>query len=337
MTYVMFTHFSDALMFSPQNIYSFLIFNINNSTLNSKKYNTITLNIELGAYMILVFGATGKTGSEIIKQLLIRKVSIRVLIRDPDKANDFKAKGIDVVVGDASDIHTLTIAFKGIDKVYMALANSENLLKQEMLITDCAKQAKVSLLVKQSSLETLTFPNNPIPEAHLKSEKYIKDSGLNWVIIRPTFFNQMLLMCAHTIKAKNTLSFPMGKGCVAATDVRDVAEITAIVLTEKGHINKSYDISGPELLSFESIAAIFSKVLNKEITYSAQSLSDYRKMLETRLSDNWRVNAVCEEINTLANGGTNSTAIDDTKRILGRTPRTVQQFIEDYRKAFTQE
>jgi len=287
--------------------------------------------------MILVFGATGKTGSEIIKQLLIRKVSIRVLIRDPDKADNFKAKGIDVVVGDASDIHTLTIAFKGIDKVYMALANSEKLLKQEMLITDCAKQAKVNLLVKQSSLETLTFPNNPIPEAHLKSEKYIKDSGLNWVIIRPTFFNQMLLMCAHTIKVQNTLSFPMGKGCVAATDVRDVAEIAAIVLTEKGHINKSYDISGAELLSFESIAAIFSKVLNKEITYSAQALADYRKILETRLSDNWRVNAVCEEINTLASGGTNSIAIDDTKRILGRSPRTVQQFIEDYRKAFIQE
>lgn len=288
----------------------------------------------MGALMILVFGATGKTGSEIIKQLLIRNVSIRVLIRDPNKADDFKSKGIDVIVADASNIKALNTAFKGINKVYMVLANSENQLKQEKLITDCAKKANVSLLVKQSSLETLTYPHNPIPAAHLKSEEYIKNSGLNWAIIRPTFFNQMLLMCAHSIKSKGTLHFPMAKGCVAATDVRDVAELAAIVLTEKGHSNKSYDISGPELLSFESIAAIFSAVLNKRITYSDQPLSQYQKMLETRLNDTWRVNAVCEEINTLAKGGTNSVAIDNTKRILGRSPKTVNQFIEDYKEAF---
>ena len=287
--------------------------------------------------MILVFGATGKTGSEIIKQLLARCASIRVLIRNPEKETYFEEKGIDVVIGDANDIAAVTLALTGITKVYLVLANSQHQLAQEKLITDCAKKSGVKLLVKQSSLETMIYPNNPIPKAHLESENYIKSSGLNWVIIRPTFFNQMLLMCAHNIKANNTLVFPMADGCVAATDVRDVAEIAATVLTEAGHINKSYDISGAEFLSFNTIAAIFSKVLNREINYVSQSLSEYRKMLETRLNDEWRINAVCEELNSLSTCSINYIARDNIQRILGRPSRSVEQFVEDYKAAFVKE
>lgn len=287
--------------------------------------------------MILVFGATGKTGSEIIKQLLARSASIRVLIRDADKAAYFKEKGIDVVIGDANDIAAVTLALTGITKVYLVLANSQHQLEQEKLITDCAKKSGVKLLVKQSSLETMIYPNNPIPKAHLESEQYIKSSGLNWVIIRPTFFNQMLLMCAYNIKANDTLIFPMANGCVAATDVRDVAEIAATVLTEPGHNNKTYDISGTEFLSFNTIAAIFSKVLNRQITYVSQSLSEYRKMLETRLNDEWRINAVCEELNSLSTCSVNYVAHDNIQRILGRPARSVEQFVEDYKEAFVKE
>ncbi len=287
--------------------------------------------------MILVFGATGKTGSEIIKQLLARSASIRVLIRDADKAAYFKEKGIDVVIGDANDIAAVTLALTGITKVYLVLANSQHQLEQEKLITDCAKKSGVKLLVKQSSLETMIYPNNPIPKAHFESEQYIKSSGLNWVIIRPTFFNQMLLMCAYNIKANDTLIFPMANGCVAATDVRDVAEIAATVLTEPGHNNKTYDISGTEFLSFNTIAAIFSKVLNRQITYVSQSLSEYRKMLETRLNDEWRINAVCEELNSLSTCSINYVARDNIQRILGRPARSVEQFVEDYKEAFVKE
>jgi uncharacterized protein YbjT (DUF2867 family) len=287
--------------------------------------------------MILVFGSTGKTGSEIIKQLLARSASIRVLIRDADKAAYFKEKGIDVVIGDANDIAAVTLALTGITKVYLVLANSQHQLEQEKLITDCAKKSGVKLLVKQSSLETMIYPNNPIPKAHLESEQYIKSSGLNWVIIRPTFFNQMLLMCAYNIKANDTLIFPMANGCVAATDVRDVAEIAATVLTEPGHNNKTYDISGTEFLSFNTIAAIFSKVLNRQITYVSQSLSEYRKMLKTRLDDEWRINAVCEELNSLSTCSVNYVARDNIQRILGRPARSVEQFVEDYKEAFVKE
>ena len=287
--------------------------------------------------MILVFGATGKTGSEIIKQLLARSASIRVLIRDADKAAYFKEKGIDVVIGDANDIAAVTLALTGIIKVYLVLANSQHQLEQEKLITDCSKKSGVKLLVKQSSLETMIYPNNPIPKAHFESEQYIKSSGLNWVIIRPTFFNQMLLMCAYNIKANDTLIFPMANGCVAATDVRDVAEIAATVLTEPGHNNKTYDISGTEFLSFNTIAAIFSKVLNRQITYVSQSLSEYRKMLETRLNDEWRINAVCEELNSLSTCSVNYVARDNIQRILGRPARSVEQFVEDYKEAFVKE
>jgi len=287
--------------------------------------------------MILVFGATGKTGKEIIKQLLALKVPIRVLIRDHSKASYFQNQGIDVVIGDANNVNDVTLALKQVEKVYIVVANGKNQGSQEKLITDCAVQAKVKLLVKQSSLETTIYPNNPIPKSHLESEQYIKQSGLNWVIIRPTFFNQMLLMCAHHIKIHNTLHFPMSNGCVVATDVRDVAEVAAKVLTGSGHINKIYNICGSELLSFNAIADLFSKVLKRKITYINYPINDYKEMLETRLDDKWRVDAVCKELQSLSACSVNYAQSNDVPELLGREPITLEQFIEDHKDAFNKE
>lgn len=287
--------------------------------------------------MVLVFGATGKTGKEIIKQLLLCKTKIRVLIRNPENKKAFTDQGIDVCIGDANNEHAIVNALKGITKVYLLIANSQHQLTQEKLITDCAKKQGVDLIVKQSSLETTTYQENPIPKVHLESEQHIKNSGLNWVIIRPTFFSQMLLMCSHSIKTKNALVFPMLNGCVAATDVRDVAEVAAKVLTEEGHHNKIYHITGPELLSFNTIASILSTVLERKITYTHQPLSDYRQIIAPRLNDEWRVNAVCEEIDTLAKGGTKRVYTNNTEEILGRPPTPITQFIEDYKMAFMNE
>ncbi|MDO6693103.1 SDR family oxidoreductase [Aliiglaciecola sp. 3_MG-2023] len=284
--------------------------------------------------MILVIGATGKTGSNVVKNLLDKNCSVRALVRSEEKARALRDAGVDVIIGDVSSKDLVHKAMDKVTKVFLLLPNGQDQLTLEKNVIDAAVEAKVSLFVKQSSLESVEGTTKPIPKMHLASEAYLKSCGLNWVMIRPTFFAQMLLTCAPAIRARDALTFPMGLGKVAATDARDVAEVVAKVLTEDGHENKSYDLTGPELLSFEEIAHIFTEVLGRKISYVDQPLADYRGILEKFIPDAWRVSAVCEELKGLADGSTQHTT-QVIQILLGREPRSVRQFLTEYAKAFS--
>jgi len=283
--------------------------------------------------MILVFGATGRTGKAVVKALLEKQATVKVMVRQADKARDLFGEQVEIVEGEIVDQAALAKAFKGVSKVYLLLGNSETQLSLEKRITDMAVECGVKLLVKQSSMESLEASDKPIPALHVESEKYIKSSGLNWVMIRPTFFAQMLLTCARGVTTADTLSFPLRNGVVAVTDARDVAEVAAKVLTESGHENKSYDLTGPELLSFNTIAALLSRTTERQITYKDMPLETYRAILSNVIDDEWRVNAVCEELDALAHNCV--THITGTiEQLLGRPPRSAADFLTDYKAAF---
>lgn len=284
--------------------------------------------------MILVFGATGRTGKSVVEQLIKKNAKVRVLVRNAAKAQHLAARGVDVIEGEISDESVLSNAFEHVEKVYLLLGNSEAQLVLEKKITDMAVAAKVKLLVKQSSLESLPNATKPIPQLHVASENYIKQSGLNWVMLRPTFFVQMLLTCSRGVANNDTLSFPMGKGVVAVTDARDVADVAALVLTTPGHENKSYDLSGPELLSFATIAALMSQIVGRPIAYNDLPLAVYREQLTKILNDEWRINAVCAELDALATD-TEQHVTSNISKLLGRPARSTAEFIKDYQKAFS--
>lgn len=284
--------------------------------------------------MILIIGATGKTGASVVSHLLKKGCSLRALIRNPEKEAALTDAGVDVVVGEVADSAALEKAMQGVKKVFLLLPNSFDQLELEKKVVDAAVKVGVELFVKQSSQESVEGTDKPIPLNHLASEAYVKASGLNWVMIRPTFFTQMLLTCAPGIKAADKLIFPMGLGKVAATDARDVGEVVANVLTQSGHENKSYDLTGPEILTFSEIADIFTQVLGRQITYVDQPMEDFYALLAKFVPDKWRVNAVCEEIRSLAEGTSEHTT-DTMSVLLGREPSSVKQFIEQHAKAFS--
>lgn len=284
--------------------------------------------------MILVTGATGKSGQALSKRLLEKKQPVRAFVRDADKAAGLKAAGADISVGDMSDRDSIMRALEGVQKAYLVLSNTEDQPELEAGFADCAKAQGVKHLVKQSSMEAAAGVGKPFPLSHLKSEAHIKASGLDWTMVRPTFFTQMLLMTARTIKADDTIVFPMGAGKVACTDVRDVADVAAEILTGDGHEDRSYDLTGPELLGFDQIADIFSEVLGRQVTYVDQPMDAFRAMMSRVVPDPWRVNGVCEELQALADGCTNHTT-DTIETLLGRPGRSVRTFIEEYKAVFT--
>ena len=208
--------------------------------------------------MILITGATGKTGSAAVQELSNRNIPFRVLIRNEDKQNQITDIGGEVIIGAIEDDAALNQAMEGVQKALVLLPNSEQQLFLEKKVVDAALEANVQHIVKMSSMEAVPEATSPIPKLHMQSENYIKNSGMNWTMIKPNFFMQNLLGSGKTIVEQNKFFLPMGEGKAGMIHTKDVGTVIAKVLSEDGHEGQNYEVTGPEILSFHDVAEIFS-------------------------------------------------------------------------------
>ena len=283
--------------------------------------------------MILITGITGKTGGEVARQLSAADVPFRALVRNPEKAQALRPHGAELVMGDVGDPVALKRALAGVSKALLVMPNGEHQLELESAFTDAAVAAGLKHLVKLSSLESVPESRNPITRMHVASEAHIRASGLAWTMIRPTFFTQTFLAQAQRIRDRGEISMPVGKGTLAPTDLRDVAEIIVACLTQPGHEKQSYDLTGPELITMDEVAARFSQVLGKPVRFVDQPLDEFRARLRAMNLTPWRVEAVVMELTAIANGAIDHTT-DTIRHLLGRPATPLAQFIADHRAVF---
>jgi len=213
--------------------------------------------------MILVTGATGHIGRELIPQLLKAGERIRVLVRDERKVA-YLDERVERVVGDLNQPKTLATAVQGIDRVFLITFETQ----QDVNFIAKAKQAGVSRIVKLSSLEASDHEIQ-IGKWHFEREELIRASGLNCTFLRPgMFMSNSADWWADSIKQQGTVYFPGGKGKAAPVHPRDVAAAAATVLTQPGHNGQAYELTGPELLSMDEMVQVIAKALNKPLTYT---------------------------------------------------------------------
>jgi len=284
--------------------------------------------------MILLTGATGKTGGETARALLARGVKPRVLVRNADKAAALAAGGAELIVGDVTDAGIVRKALAGVEKLFLLLPNGEQQLALERQVVDLAREAGVRHVVKMSSMESLPDATAPIPQMHWASEQHIRASGLDWTMIRPNFFMQNFLGSARTIKEQKLFSLPMGDGRTAMADTRDIGAVAAEALAGNGHAGKSYDVTGPEVLDFHQAAERFSEVLGTQIRYVPADPEVYLAILKRVLPSEWHANAVSTLFGEIAEGAVLPHATDTVRQLLGREPISLAQFIRDHIEAF---
>lgn len=282
--------------------------------------------------MILLTGVTGKTGGETAKQLLAKGVKIRAIVRNAAKAEDLKAAGVELVVGDIGDAAVVRQALQGVEKAMLVLPNGKTQQANEQQFTDLAKAAGVKHLVKMSSMEAVPHAATPIPKAHWAVEEYIRASGIPWTMVKPNFFMQNLLASANSIKTQKRFSLPMGEGTTGMADIRDIAAVCVEVLTGQGHAGKSYEITGPEVLTFHDVAARFSEVLGEKIEYVPMPMDQFRQRM-TGVLEPWHLDAVCGLFREIAEIGLDHTT-DTFRQLMGREPRSVTQFVRDHIAVF---
>jgi len=282
--------------------------------------------------MIFLTGATGKIGGETARQLVQKGASLRALVRDEAKAAGLKAAGVELVVGDIADADTVRQGIEGAEKAFLLLPNGEYQEAYEKQFTDLAVAAGVKHLVKMSSMEAVADAKTPIPRAHWAAEEYIRASGLDWTMVKPNFFMQNLLASAGTIKEQRKFFLPMGDGTTGMADGRDIGAVCAEVLTGEGHAGQSYEITGPEVLSFYNVADRFSEVLGEKVEYVPLPMEQFREKLSGILVP-WHLDAVCALFQEIAEIGLDHTT-DTFKELISRDPISLRRFIEDHLAIF---
>jgi (4-alkanoyl-5-oxo-2,5-dihydrofuran-3-yl)methyl phosphate reductase len=213
--------------------------------------------------MILVTGATGTVGRELVAELARRGAKVRALSRNP-AATDFPA-GVETVAADLGDPGTLGHAMAGVQRVFM-LATGLARLDHETNLVAAARRAGADRLVKLSAL-TVEDPaaDDIITRWHRAAEQAVTDSGLAWTILRPGGFMSNTLSWAGMIRHQGHVFAPFADVRTPVIDPADVAACAAVALVEDGHRGQAYPLTGPELIGARDQAAVLGEVLGREI------------------------------------------------------------------------
>jgi uncharacterized protein YbjT (DUF2867 family) len=214
---------------------------------------------------ILVTGATGTVGSEVVQQLVELGEWVRVLTRDPEKIKKF-GKSVEVIRGDLEKPETLAPAFTGADKAFV-LSNYPLIAVLEGNAYVAAKAAGVKHIVKLSGRHVNAdfFSGTAIAKWHAESEQHLQSLGISWTILRPGSFASNFRLFFD--RQNNAVSLPMGEGKDSFIDPRDIAACAIKLLTTSGHDGRIYEITGSEHLNFAQWADKISAAIGKKVIY----------------------------------------------------------------------
>ncbi len=220
--------------------------------------------------MILITGATGHIGSELIAALLPAQAGhIRVLTRNPDAVFP---DGTEKIVADLGD-SDLAPVLDGVHAVFL-LTDGLNIAAHDHRLIAAAQQAGVERIVKVSVLSVEHGGTDLITTGHRAGEEAIRDSGIGWTFLRPTGLMSNALNWAPMIAADQVVHAPFAVGRAAVVDPADIAAVAAASLTHDGHNHRVYALTGPEPLSPPDQVAILSQVLDRDLHYAEDDPAD---------------------------------------------------------------
>ena len=282
--------------------------------------------------MMLVFGATGHVGGELLSILSSQGVSAVAVARVPERARPLP--GIKWVKGDLSDPASLDGLFDGVKTMFLLTGNGPDLATLQLTAIRAAAKSGVEYVVKLSALGASNHSKSPIGRAHYEAEQALIASGMRWAILRPHAFMQNLLDQTPAIVGEGRIFAASGDGKIPFVDTRDIAAVAAVTLTHSGHDGKKYVLTGPEALSYSDVARILSEVVGQPITYVPLSIEEARERMTRAGNPPWAIEGLLALAAYQRAGGPTAVVHDTVHEILGRPPRSLAEFVRDHAKAF---
>jgi uncharacterized protein YbjT (DUF2867 family) len=275
---------------------------------------------------ILVTGATGNVGGPLAKLLHEQGQPVRAAVSSPASAQRLPDSAIPWTVLNFEDLQTFTAAFDGVDRLFLMrppqMADVDKSIKP---LIDYAASAGVRHVAFLSLIGA--EKNKVVP--HAKIEALLLASPMTHTLLRAGFFMQNLSTThRQDLVEHDDVFIPAGKGKTAFVDTRDLAAVAALALSEAGHENKAYPLTGSESIDYYQVADILSEVLDRRITYSDPSPFRFAWRMHSRGAA-WAYVAVTSAIYMTTRLGMAAPIHPQLSELLGRPPITFRQFAED--------
>lgn len=279
-----------------------------------------------GGVMILVTGANGLNGTELLKRLSAHGVPVRALVRNRAKASAISAlPNVEIVEGDMKRPDSLVQPLRGVDKAVLISTSNEEMQEVQVSFIDAAKKAGVKHVVKLSGIIRDVHSPFRFARMHDEIERHLEASGMAYTHLRSGEFMQAYFRNVPTIMSKGALFLALEEARLASFDVGDLAEVMEIVLTRPGHEGKAYPLTGPESLTMAEVAQRIGAAIGKEVRYVNVSPEEARKARLAAGVPVERADAL-DELFAERRKGMESRVYPDAGVLLGRPPTTFSEF-----------
>ena len=282
--------------------------------------------------MILVFGATGRIGGELISILSSEGVPTVAVTRAPERER--LLPGIRWTKADLAVPVSIEGLLGDVKTMFLLTGNGPDLAALQITAIRAAAKARVQYVVKLSAFGASDHSKSPIGRAHYEAEQELIASGMRWVILRPHAFMQNLLDQTLSIVREGRIFAASADGKIPFVDTRDIAAVAAATLTHSGHDGKKYVITGPEALSYFDVARILSEAVGRPITYVALSPEEARERMVRAGEAPWAIDGLLALAAYQRAGGPTAAVHDTVRQVLGRPPRSLAEFAKDHAHVF---
>lgn len=276
---------------------------------------------------VLVTGATGNVGSQIVERLLAAEVPVRAAASSVEAVRSRFGDRVEAVALDFTDSATWSEAYSGVQRMFLMRPPHLGKPKRQMLPSlEAARAAgvgQVVLLSLQGAEHNKVVPHHAL-------EVWLRESGMSWTFVRAAFFMQNLTTTHLTdVRDRDTIVVPAGEGATAFVDVHDVAAVaTAALLNPAEHGNTAWTPTGPQALTYAEIASILTDVLGRPISYPRPGLVRYARHARHVLGMPWGMVAVTSAIYTIARLGRAAGLTDDVLVVTGQDPGSFREFAD---------
>lgn len=284
--------------------------------------------------MLLIVGANGHVGRAVLNELAGQSQPVRAFVRNAGKA-DVHAANIEMVVGNLAEVGTVQRALEGVETAFLASTFDPSLPDLQIRFIELAKAAGVRRIVQLSGTGADTHRCCVRAFSwYGQVERALLASGLEHTRLRPTFLMQMLLKDAHSIATQGVICGPYRNTPWMWVDARDVAAVASAALTDGRHAGQIYSITGAEALTYADLAARIAVVLNKPVRYFDITSNEMRGRLQAIGTPPALIAAAVEVWDAYVSGYLQVEPTSVVKDITGRVPRSVEEFLIDYRDSF---
>lgn len=274
--------------------------------------------------MILVTGASGHSGRRLIDKLVAAGIPARAFVRDPARLARPLPAGVDMVVGDYDQPATIERALAGADGLYLVSSEHPAQVQRECAVIEAARRQGVTRVVKLSCRHADPASDLQVCRHHGEIEAYMARLRVPFTSLRPHYLMQNLRMYERTVREHGMLRAPAGHAAIGMLDAEDLADVALVALTRPGHTGKRYDLSGPEAVTFDTLARVLARVIGRPVRYVDLPAEEAEAEMQALGISAWHARSIVRDYQAYGRGL--SCVTTTVTELLGRPARSVEIF-----------